>query len=56
VFIRPNAGAHSQEDDFDSEIRRLKHEAELQAQDPAHNPYLLLPEKRLEQLERTAPI
>ena len=34
------------EDEFEATSRRLKQEAELMANDPAHNPYLTLPERQ----------
>ena len=35
------------EENFEDRIRRLRYEAEEKAKDPAHNPYLLLPETQL---------
>ena len=56
AFICPKISNRDGADDFEKQIQRLKYEAELLAQDPAHNPYLLLPERQLEELERTTPI
>lgn len=33
-------------DDFETEIRRMRQEAEVLARDPNYNPYLLLPERQ----------